>query len=532
MFVGTQDLLFNETKAGLIYMRIIYDHNGKLDNYLKNHSIAHFMSSGSRIQFNLLPKNKSSEREVCQKQKTEEGFKTRESQRNLFKSHDSFNNRSIHGSDRVGSPSFSPSPNHFFEQTNMNRSNAFSISQSHHDNMFFNESHIQPTNLEPSYFNPIRETYGTDGYDYNYDGPYSPFLAKSNTPNIKVFKFDDRNQPLENTYNNNNDARNFYGMSSGYYIPDPTFNNKYNTLSDPYQPNYCEPQQKDRSASNSLSRKNSVGSLKDLYDLYAQEKQKLKDSKGMNQLKDFTPNYLGETLKCYPGNKSRFENDDTYQPNNTMPFGNFELRNTFNTFIHFKPESTEIFKYDFIERKWSTLPNINNYKFPRYFAIAEVSDSNLVLTGGEFEESTLISAVYYSDEMFIELADMNTPRKGHSSIFYDGYVYVFGGFLDDKTIIRECERYNFKTKEWEDISNMIFTKAYATPVLVNGSIIYLIGGFSSGKFEGVRFFNFSFMSLIKLRNMTLRMAFLNCLRLSYRFVYSDMGLYKLKIIKF
>jgi hypothetical protein len=476
MFVGTQDLYHGDYKAGLAYFRIVYDHNGKLENYMGNHSVAFFLAQNRKARIsppklvkkasnNIIVRPKSNERELITND-------------NLIASHHISNTGGQHFPTNMR---YENDINRYEESLvydggdNMvDRSNVFSVGQSY-DNMFNTEG---PTYVfQHNQTKPPNNGFGGNdniynNYDYN-AGSYT----NMNTPNIKVFRFEDRKD--EHNQPTNTHPGGLYGLSSGYYIP-----NAYNEHPTEYSyPLYTEPELKERNASGSLSRKdNSIGSLGELYQLYAQDRQKRRDEKGMSQLKDFTP---GESLRCFSGQKTRFDTGNDFMPTNTAA-GFFEFRNTAESFIHFKPESTEIYKYTFRDRKWSSLTNINNYKFPRYYALAEISEENILITGGEFEESTLNSAVYFSDEMFIEVADMKTPRKGHSSIFFDGYVYVFGGFLDDKTIIRECERYSFKTKVWERISNMIFTKAYATPVVMNG-YIYLIGGFSSGKFEGVKF---------------------------------------------
>jgi hypothetical protein len=498
MFIGTQNLYHNEVKSGLVYLKIAYDHNGRLENYLGDHSVAFFLAQNrkERISQPMLMKKPSKLSKSRSKYK-EEHINTTDNYSNIISDHH-ISNVNNHF----------PYHNYIHDENNqsildqslvydnnnpMSKSNVFSINQSHEifptspkigmqqEYIFVNTK--KKINFQEEYnLNPVNTVPLADRYGYQINQDYNDFdnyYPNNSTPNIKLFKFEDKK--TDNPYNTY--PNNIYGMSSGYYIPDShkEFQENYNDYS--YNPLYSEPVVKERAASNS-KKDNSIGSLNELYQLYSQEKQKKKDEKGLNQLKDFKPNYQGETLRCFSGMKTKFETNE-FLPNKTMPINNFELKNASDSFIHFKPESTQIYKYSFRTGKWTTLHNLNNFKFPRFHGLAEVNEDNIFITGGEYEDATLNSAIYYSDEMFIEVADMNKQRKGHSSIYFDGYVYVFGGFYDEKTIIRECERYNFKSKEWEQISNMIFTKAYSTPTVMNGSHIYLVGGFSSGKFEGV-----------------------------------------------
>jgi N-acetylneuraminic acid mutarotase len=79
---------------------------------------------------------------------------------------------------------------------------------------------------------------------------------------------------------------------------------------------------------------------------------------------------------------------------------------------------------------------------------------------------------------------MLSARKGHSIIYHGSYIYVFGGF-DDSGIIKDCEKYDPTIDQWIPMIRMIYAKAYATPLVYNNNVIFLIGGFSNMKIDGV-----------------------------------------------
>jgi hypothetical protein len=221
-------------------------------------------------------------------------------------------------------------------------------------------------------------------------------------------------------------------------------------------------------------------------------------------LKDIRP---GDELRSPP--RDRFNFDDSYKPTNTSKVDNytntlnrieqlktsggfkdvkFDLTNSIDPYIYFRQNSTQIFQYAIRENRWKTLPNLKGFYFPKHFSTAQLPDNSYFITGGELNDITLNTTHYYDSGNIVDLAHMISARKGHNSIYHDGFVYVFGGFYDEKSIIKDCERYNFKTKQWTPIARMNFAKAYCTPFIYGNKFIYLIGGFSSTtQFEGVSF---------------------------------------------
>jgi hypothetical protein len=217
-------------------------------------------------------------------------------------------------------------------------------------------------------------------------------------------------------------------------------------------------------------------------------------------LKDIKP---GDPIRSPP--RDRFVFDESYNnPTKVDPYANtlnrieqlkstgglndtkFDLKNSLDPYIYFRNNSTQIFQYEIKANKWKSLPNYKNFYFPKHFSVCQLPDNTYFLTGGELNMLSLNTTHYYTGGNIIDLASMISVRKGHNSIYHEGFVYVFGGFYDEKSIIKDCERYNFKTKQWTPIARMNFAKAYTTPVVHGNKYIYLVGGFSSTtQFEGV-----------------------------------------------
>ena len=72
---------------------------------------------------------------------------------------------------------------------------------------------------------------------------------------------------------------------------------------------------------------------------------------------------------------------------------------------------------------------------------------------------------------------MNNPRKIHSSIYLDGYVYVFGGFNPySNKIFNNVEKYDIKNDIWINLPTMNVNRAYTTLLRYGRNYIFLIGG--------------------------------------------------------
>jgi N-acetylneuraminic acid mutarotase len=126
----------------------------------------------------------------------------------------------------------------------------------------------------------------------------------------------------------------------------------------------------------------------------------------------------------------------------------------------------------------------SNSKLPLFCRYVEIKDGSYIVTGGEENTNSLKTTTNYNKGRFYYKSDMISARKAHSIINQSDYIYVFGGF-DDNGIIKDCEKYDIQNDKWTSIAKMIYSKAYATPLIYNNNIIYIIGGFSRIKIDKV-----------------------------------------------
>ena len=86
---------------------------------------------------------------------------------------------------------------------------------------------------------------------------------------------------------------------------------------------------------------------------------------------------------------------------------------------------------------------------------------------------------------------MNIPRKLHTSIYLNGYVYVFGGFSGDN-IFNSVERYDVQNDSWNVIGNMNVNRAYTSLLRYGNDYIFIIGGAQGLSDEVNKYFIFLF----------------------------------------
>lgn len=87
-------------------------------------------------------------------------------------------------------------------------------------------------------------------------------------------------------------------------------------------------------------------------------------------------------------------------------------------------------------------------------------------------------------DSWIQLASMNTRRIMHATVALNNKIYVFGGH-DGYGVLRSGEVYDPVANIWLPIADMPFPLLGASAV-TDGQYIYLIGGSSTGFWEGAR----------------------------------------------
>lgn len=120
-----------------------------------------------------------------------------------------------------------------------------------------------------------------------------------------------------------------------------------------------------------------------------------------------------------------------------------------------------------------------NYTFRYSCQIVTLPDDTLVLTGGDnVNEVWNINPA--TEFTMTALAPMSAARFQHGSIYFDGYVYAFGGYANP--VLETCERYQVDTNTWESIPSMPVGLCLIPPVAVQPTKrIYLLGGWREYK---------------------------------------------------
>ena len=154
-------------------------------------------------------------------------------------------------------------------------------------------------------------------------------------------------------------------------------------------------------------------------------------------------------------------------------------KNNTNNLIFFQNNSNLIYKFDFDLNKWKELNLSHDILFGIGIRAIELNDFSYFITGGEIEKNIVDIAFHFISDKIISKPHMIHSRKNHSSIYLEGYVYVFGGIGSDNIPICESERFNIKKGYWSSICEMNYNRAYATPLVYGTNYIFLIGGLSN-----------------------------------------------------
>jgi hypothetical protein len=197
-------------------------------------------------------------------------------------------------------------------------------------------------------------------------------------------------------------------------------------------------------------------------------------------------NNFSQPINNFEGN---YQNNSNYPNFNNNNNSNFSYNNTnfggsginskslhyFKNPIYFQDSSRKIHRLDLNTGNWENVNNNTQEFFNRHHRAAELPDGSYLITGGEYNNQPSNNCTLFSNGYFARKDKMNVLRKAHSSIYMNGFVYVFGGFSNGG-ITKSCERYCFNQNNWQNTSNMIIPRAYTTPVVYGDNYIYLVGG--------------------------------------------------------
>ena len=125
-------------------------------------------------------------------------------------------------------------------------------------------------------------------------------------------------------------------------------------------------------------------------------------------------------------------------------------------------------KFDLINQK--------NFNFPLYSSKCELPDGSIFISGGDNQGDNLNTCCIFSQQNgLMQKRPMNFARKLHSSIYLNGFVYIFGGFNGDN-IFNSVERYDLQNDSWSVMGNMAINRAYTSLLRYGNDYIFIIGG--------------------------------------------------------
>jgi hypothetical protein len=116
------------------------------------------------------------------------------------------------------------------------------------------------------------------------------------------------------------------------------------------------------------------------------------------------------------------------------------------------------------------------HTFKYHSSLCESPEGNLFITGGG--HPTVTNEVMFIDPITNAVTPkppMKTPRRGHGSVFYGGFLYVIGGYNTD--YLAECERYDTLHNQWQHIPPLPHqSECHAAIVCGYTRRIYTLGG--------------------------------------------------------
>jgi hypothetical protein len=144
---------------------------------------------------------------------------------------------------------------------------------------------------------------------------------------------------------------------------------------------------------------------------------------------------------------------------------------------NFKSNTSNLYKTDLSTGQESS--SALTHTFKDYASLCESPEGILFITGGGFPKITsevvCINLITYA---VTPKPPMKTPRRGHGSVFYGGFLYVIGG--RNTAILAECERYDTLDNHWQPIPPLPHaSRDHAAIVCGNTRRIYTLGGFNS-----------------------------------------------------
>ena len=102
-------------------------------------------------------------------------------------------------------------------------------------------------------------------------------------------------------------------------------------------------------------------------------------------------------------------------------------------------------------------------------------DGSLFFVGNESAGANLCYRYYFNAKPMETCAGLLTPRCNLGLIYHNGWVYGFGGFINDMPYCKHAERYNLNDGTWQSLGELSSDRSNASCVEYKDKI-YIIGG--------------------------------------------------------
>ncbi|KAI5084665.1 hypothetical protein GOP47_0000834 [Adiantum capillus-veneris] len=118
----------------------------------------------------------------------------------------------------------------------------------------------------------------------------------------------------------------------------------------------------------------------------------------------------------------------------------------------------DLYMLDTVKLHWTKASTKGEAPAPRDSHTCSAWDNKLIVLGGEDASDSYLSDVHVLDTDVMEWneiyasGDMLMPRAGHATVAVGKYVFVFGGFTDDRKLYDDLHMLNLETGLWTKVT--------------------------------------------------------------------------------
>jgi hypothetical protein len=136
-------------------------------------------------------------------------------------------------------------------------------------------------------------------------------------------------------------------------------------------------------------------------------------------------------------------------------------------------QSSSTLHWTDLESQEQGTKSLDAYAFQNYTSLCEVPGHLLFVTGGQARQQEVVSINLLSFAVNKTHNPMITPRLAHASVYFENFLYIFGGY--NSGYIQECERYDLQLNKWSEVAPLPTAGCHHGVVLMQ-RLIYTLGG--------------------------------------------------------